>query len=242
MESGVYIVGTPIGNLEDMSPRALAALRGADVILAEDTRHTLKLLNRFDIHGKLISCHKFNEASRVRLALDRLQAGARVALVSSAGMPGVSDPGARIIDACRKLGVRVTVLPGPSSVTSAAALCGFAGRGYHFEGFLPRKPGKRKRRLSELATEQCPVICFESPFRIVALLAEISVIFGKRRVFIGRELTKLNEECLWGTAAELHADFASRTGQDGRRKLKGECVIAIEGVETVQDAEDENQD
>ena len=236
MESGVYIVGTPIGNLDDMSPRALEALRGADVILAEDTRHTLKLMNRFGIRGTLISCHKFNEASRVRLALDRLRAGASLALVTSAGMPGVSDPGARIVDACRKLGVRVTVLPGPSAVTAAAALCGFAGHGHHFEGFLPRKPGKRRRRLIELATERCPVICFESPFRIAALLEEMSEIFGDRRMFVGRELTKLNEECLWGTAGELHKEFAGRTGQNGRRALKGECVLAVEGSETIRDA------
>ena len=239
MESGVYIVGTPIGNLDDISPRARAALRGADVIFAEDTRHTLKLMNRFGIKGARVSCHKFNEASRVRLALDRLRAGARLALVSSAGMPGVSDPGPRIVDACRKLGVRITVLPGPSSVTAAAALCGFAGRGYHFEGFLPRKPGRRKRRLEELAAERCPVIVFESPFRIVALLGEMSEVFGNRRAFVGRELTKLNEECLWGTSGELRGVLETRTGGQAGRKLKGECVVVVEGAETAQ-AEDED--
>lgn len=239
MESGVYIVGTPIGNLDDISPRALAALRGADVIFAEDTRHTLKLMARFGIRGPLVSCHKFNEASRVRMAMERLRAGARLALVTSAGMPGVSDPGPRIVDACRKLGVRVTVLPGPSSVTAAAALCGFAGRGYHFEGFLPRKPGRRRRRLAELSEERCPVIFFESPFRIAALLGEMSEAFGNRRAFVGRELTKLNEECLWGTPGELRAELESRTGLQGRRKLKGECVIAIEGAGTAQDMDED---
>ena len=144
MKPGLYIIGTPIGNLEDISGRALKNLCGANIILAEDTRHTRILLDRYQIRVKLISCHQFNEASRGPVAIARIQAGQAVALVTNAGMPGVSDPGARIVTACRKAGLPVTIIPGPSSVTAAMALCGFIAGGFHCEGFLPRKEGAVK--------------------------------------------------------------------------------------------------
>jgi 16S rRNA (cytidine1402-2'-O)-methyltransferase len=225
MEPGVYIVGTPIGNLGDLGLRALETLRGAEVILAEDTRHTARLLARYEVRATLVSCHRFNEASRVRLVLDRVRGGARVVLVTNAGMPAVSDPGARMVRACRREGIPVRVVPGPSAATAAVAASGFGGGGFHFEGFLPRKPGARGRRLEELAAEPCPVVLFESPYRAGALMEELAGVLGTREVFVGRELTKLNEECLWGTAAELGAEFARRAEGRGARPLKGEIVV-----------------
>ena len=225
MEPGVYIVGTPIGNLSDIGLRALEPLRSAEIILAEDTRHTARLLARYEVRAKLVSCHRFNEASRVRMVMAKIRSGARVALVTNAGMPSVSDPGARMVCACRKEGVSVRVVPGPSAATAAVAASGFGGSGFHFEGFLPRKPGARGKRLEELAKEPCPVVLFESPYRVGALMGELAVALGRREVFVGRELTKLNEECLWGTAAELEAEFLGRASGKSARLLKGEIVV-----------------
>ncbi|MCX6996569.1 MAG: 16S rRNA (cytidine(1402)-2'-O)-methyltransferase, partial [Kiritimatiellaeota bacterium] len=174
MDAGLYIVGTPIGNLADITLRALATLKTAGLIIAEDTRHTHKLLERHGINTPLISSHKFNEASRVDLILSRIRAGAAVALVSDAGMPAVSDPGARTVAAVRAAGLPVTVIPGPSAVTSAVALSGCGGAGFLFEGFLPHKSGARRRRLGELAGCPQPVVLFESPYRLLKLLAELA--------------------------------------------------------------------
>ncbi len=220
MEPGVYLVGTPIGNLGDLSPRAVAVLREVDVIMAEDTRQTLKLLNRFEIKTHLMSCHKFNEASRVRQVLDRVEAGQAVALVTDSGMPGVSDQGARLVRACRQAGVVLSVIPGPSAVTAAVALCGMVENGFLFEGFLSHKSAARKRRLDQLADMPVPVIFFESPYRLLKLLREIEEVLGSRSVFVGRELTKKFEEHLWGTPAEILEQFGART-------VKGECVVVL---------------
>lgn len=220
LPAGLYIVGTPIGNLGDITFRALETLKGAGLVVAEDTRETSKLLNRYEIQTPLISCHKFNEASRVDLIIDRIRTGTAVALVTDAGMPGVSDPGSRVVTACREAKLPVTVLPGPSSVTAAVALCGFAGAGFLFEGFLSHKSAARRRRLGECATLEVPLVLFESPYRLLKLLEEIRDVLGPRRVFIGRELTKKFEECLAGTPDELLAAFAGRA-------VKGELVVII---------------
>jgi 16S rRNA (cytidine1402-2'-O)-methyltransferase len=194
--------------------------------LAEDTRHTRKLLDRYEIRKPMVSYHKFNEAARVDQVLDRIRGGAALALVTDSGMPAVSDPGARIVEACRREGLKVSVFPGPSAVTSAVALSGFAGNGFVFGGFLPHKPGPRKRRLAALLRAELPVVLFESPYRILKLLGEIEEVAGARRVFIGRELTKHFEECLCGTAAELRAAFEGRA-------MKGEFVVVLEVGEDV---------
>lgn len=227
MKPGLYIVGTPIGNLEDISARALATLRDVDVILAEDTRHTRILLGRYQIRTTLISCHQFNEASRGPVAMERIQAGQAVALVTNAGMPGVSDPGARIVSVCRKAELPVTIIPGPSSVTAAMALCGFIAGGYHCEGFLPRKEGARKKRMEQLRDERLPVVMLESPYRCLKVLAEWNALLPERDLFLARELTKLHEECLWGTVADIYRRLAERHMGDVAHAVRGEIVIVL---------------
>lgn len=222
MTPGLYIVGTPIGNLQDITLRALETLRDAHLILAEDTRHTRILLDRHGLRTPMLSYHKFNEAARADEVLARLRAGEAIALVSDSGMPAVSDPGARLVAACREAGLPVTTIPGPSAVTAAVALAGFPAHGFVFGGFLPHKSGARRRGLESLARQELPIVLFESPYRLMKLLDEIEAVLGARRVFVGRELTKRFEECLRGTPAELRAAFANRA-------VKGECVVVIEG-------------
>ena len=219
--AGLYVVGTPIGNLGDIALRALATLRAADLALAEDTRITQRLLARYDLRVPLLSCHRFREASRVEDVLARIRGGAVVALVTDSGMPGVSDPGARIVAACRAAGLPVTAIPGPSAVTAAVALSGFEGVGFYFAGFLPHKTGARARRLAELAAVPDPVVLFESPFRFLRLLDEIESHLPGRRVFAAREMTKRFEELRLGLPAELRAAYAGRA-------IRGELTIVIE--------------
>ena len=220
MEPGLYLVGTPIGNLGDITFRAVETLKAVQLIIAEDTRQTCKLLARYEIRTPLISCHKFNEAARVDFVLHRIREGQAVALVTDAGMPAVSDPGARMVAAMRAAGQRVTVIPGPCSVTSALALSGFGGSGFLFEGFLTRGVNARKQRLRELAICDRPAVLFESPYRLLKLLGEMDAVFHDRPIFIGRELTKHFEEGLLGTPQELVARFQGRA-------VKGELVIVI---------------
>ncbi|MDD5483120.1 MAG: 16S rRNA (cytidine(1402)-2'-O)-methyltransferase [Kiritimatiellae bacterium] len=227
MKPGLYIVGTPIGNLEDVSPRALETLRQADFILAEDTRHTRILLDRHRLKGNLVSCHKFNEQSRSAFVLSQIGAGRAVAIVTNAGMPAIADPGARIARACRQSALFVTVIPGPSSVTAAVAMSGFGGGGFLAEGFLPRKKGARRRRLAELKTIGMPVAILESPYRCRQFLEEVKEIFQEREIFMGRELTKLNEECMWGAAAEISRRLMEKYGGSPEWKVKGELTFVI---------------
>jgi 16S rRNA (cytidine1402-2'-O)-methyltransferase len=220
MDAGLYIVGTPIGNLNDISARALACLAEADVVLAEDTRHTRKLMSRHDLHTPLQSCHKFNEAQRIVQVLERIERGAAVALVTDSGMPCISDPGARVADACRDAGLSVEVVPGPSAVTTALALSGFAADRFVFEGFLPVKSGGRGRRLAELAEEPRTIVLFESPHRLLKLLQQLAEVMATREVFVAREMTKRFEEHLRGPPGDVLEAFAGRT-------VKGECVVVI---------------
>jgi 16S rRNA (cytidine1402-2'-O)-methyltransferase len=219
---GLYVVGTPIGNMGDITVRALETLKSVQVVLTEDTRHTGILLSRYGIRVHLMSCHKFNEASRVDEIVARIGGGQAVALVTNAGMPAVSDPGSRVVAGCRKAGLKVTVLPGASAVTAAIALSGLGwGGGFVFEGFLPRKSGQRRRKLEALALSDLPVVLYESPFRLLALLEELGVVFGPDRLlFVGRELTKKFEEARTGTSAELLAAYKGRT-------VKGEITLVI---------------
>lgn len=220
LNPGLYIVGTPIGNLSDITLRALDTLRDASLILAEDTRHTRKLLERHHLHTPMLSYHKFNEASRASEIIARLHGGEAIALVSDSGMPAVSDPGARLVAACRDAGIAVTAVPGPSSVTTAIALAGIPARGFIFAGFLPHKSGARKRELEEWGAQPLPVVFFESPYRLLKLLDEIEATLGARQLFVGRELTKHFEELLRGTPAEIRTAFA-------KRAVKGECVVVL---------------
>ena len=219
---GLYLVGTPIGNLEDVTLRALRILRSATHILAEDTRHTRLLLDRHGIRTPLISCHKFNERAREDEILRRIRAGEALALVTDAGMPGISDPGARAADAVRAAGLYVTVIPGPCALSAAVALCGSVdSRGFLFEGFLDHKTAARRRRLLELAACPAPVVFYESTHRILKLLDEVEQELGPaRRLFIARELTKKFEETVAGTPAELRAHYQTHS-------LKGEFVVIL---------------
>jgi len=220
MEAGLYVVGTPIGNLRDITLRALDTLREADLVLAEDTRQTGKLCARHTIDARLMSYHKFNEASRTHGVIERIRAGAAVALVTDSGMPAVSDPGARLVAACREAGVPVTAVPGPSAVTTAVALAGCRETAFRFEGFLPVKSGGRRRRLETLADADCPVVLYESPHRLIKLLHALQECLPERTIFVGRELTKKFEECRSGTPAELLAAYAGRA-------VKGELVVVL---------------
>lgn len=217
------LVGTPIGNLSDASPRVLETLRSADVLLCEDTRVTSKLLARFGIRVALERCDENVIVSRVEGVLARVAGGARVAFVSDAGMPGVSDPGQRLVDAALDEGLPVEVIPGPSAVTCALVASGLGMDHFFFEGFLPRKAGERARRLAELAPIPGALVFYESPHRVVATLDSIAEAFPARRVALVRELTKLHEECV----RDLSGELARRIRERG--EVRGECVVVVEG-------------
>jgi 16S rRNA (cytidine1402-2'-O)-methyltransferase len=211
----LVVCATPIGNLEDVTLRVLAALRDADVVLCEDTRHTRGLLDRHGVSARVVSYHEHNEAARTAELLPRLEAGETVALVSDAGMPGVSDPGARIVRAALDAGVVVTVLPGPSAVETALVASGLVGERYQFVGFLPRgaKPW------AELVGVAWPTVAFESPQRLPATLRSLAEFDGAREVAVCRELTKKFEEVVRGSAVEVAARFAEAP--------KGEITLVI---------------
>lgn len=213
------VCATPIGNLDDVTLRVLAELREADVVLAEDTRHTRGLLERHAISARLLSLHEHNEAARAAELLPRLAAGERMALVSDAGMPVVSDPGARLIRAALDAGIDVTVLPGPSAVETALVASGLAAGRYAFVGFLPRKAGDLDALWRELADWPGPVVAFESPQRLVASLRSLAAFDPGREVAVCRELTKRFEEVARGTAAELAARFTTPP--------KGELTVVL---------------
>jgi 16S rRNA (cytidine1402-2'-O)-methyltransferase len=213
------VCATPIGNLDDVTLRVLAELREADVVLAEDTRHTRGLLERHGIRARLLSYHEHNEAARVAELIPRLEAGERIALVSDAGMPGVSDPGARLVRAALDAGVEVTVLPGPSAVETALVASGHGGGRYAFVGFLPRKAGELDALWRETAEWEVPLVAFESPQRLPATLRSLAAFDGVRETAVCRELTKRFEEVARGTAAELAERFAAPP--------KGEITLVV---------------
>jgi 16S rRNA (cytidine1402-2'-O)-methyltransferase len=222
------VCATPIGNLDDVTLRLLDELRAADVILCEDTRHTRVLLERHAISGaKLLSYHEHNEAKRTAEMLPRLLAGERVALVSDAGMPGISDPGARLVGAALEQGVPVTVLPGPSAVDTALVASGFAADRYQFVGFLPRGAGALTALWRELAGWAYPVVSFESPQRLPASLRSLAAALPGREVAVCRELTKKFEEVVRGSAAEVSARFAEPP--------KGEITLVLGPGEAERD-------
>jgi 16S rRNA (cytidine1402-2'-O)-methyltransferase len=201
------VCATPIGNLEDVTLRLLAELAAADVVLCEDTRHTRVLLERHEIKARLLSYHEHNEAKRTAELLPRLEAGERVALVSDAGLPGVSDPGARLVRAALDAGVEVTVLPGPSAVETALVASGLVAEQYRFLGFLPRGEKKLAGVWDELSGWPWPAVAFESPQRLPATLSSLARADPEREVAVCRELTKRFEEVVRGTASELAGRF-----------------------------------
>ena len=215
------VVGTPIGNLRDASPRVIDTLGAADVVLCEDTRVTGKLMSAFGLHVRLERCDENVMAEKVEGVLGRLAAGERVAFVSDAGMPGVSDPGQRLVDAALGAGARVEVIPGPSAVTCALVASGLASEHFFFEGFLPRRRGAQLERLAELAVIPGTIVVYESPRRVAETLANVAEAMPGRRVALVRELNKLHEEDVRGEAAELAEQVAARG------EVRGECVIVI---------------
>ena len=217
------VVGTPIGNLSDASPRVLDTLRSSDVILCEDTRVTSRLLAHFGIHVPLQRADENVLAKKVETTLQRLDAGEHVSFVSDAGMPGVSDPGQRLVDAALDAGYRTEVIPGPSAVTCALVASGLPMEHFFFEGFLPRKKGAIASRLRELAPIPGALVFYESPHRVVATLQVMAEVFPQRRVALVRELTKLHEEVMRGLTGDVAAELAERD------ELRGECVVVLEG-------------
>ena len=217
----LYIVATPIGNLKDITLRALEVLKEVDVISCEDTRHTLKLLSHYDIRKHLVSVHARNEKTACNKVLDLLQEGKNVAYVSDAGTPSISDPGSILVNEARQKGVRVIPIPGPSAFATLLSVSGVFDKSILFEGFLSPKPGRRRRRLEDLMSCDSAIVLYESPYRIVKLLKDIAEIDESRNVVIGRELTKLHENVIVGKASELLKMFSSL------ENIKGEFSLLI---------------
>ena len=222
MSGTLYIVATPIGNLEDITLRALRILKEVDFIAAEDTRHTLHLLRHYAIEKPLISYHQWNEAKRTGEFLEILRSGGSIALVSDAGTPGISDPGQRVIEACIKAGLPVVAIPGPSALIAALVVSGLNTEEFRFVGFVPNKSSQRQRLLQSLANESCTLVIYESPYRILKFLEDARLILGERRMVLAREVTKKFEEILRGSPSELLAKLHGRS-------IKGEFTVVIEG-------------
>ena len=217
------MVATPIGNLEDITLRAVRILAEVALIASEDTRHTRKLLSHLGISTPLVSYYKGKEAARAEPILQRLLGGDDVALVSDAGTPGISDPGALLVRKARDNRIPIVPVPGPSALTATMSVAGFESTAFLFLGFLPSRSAERRRLLTRLAPEKDLLVFYESPQRIVAALKDCLAVLGDRRLVVARELTKLHEEVLAGTIAELLADFVVRP------RVKGELVVVVEG-------------
>lgn len=226
--SELFIVATPIGNLGDITYRAIETLKSVDYVAAEDTRHTLQLLNHFEIKKPMISCRAQNEAEVSKKIIALLEEGKSVAFASDAGTPGISDPGAVLVSEVRKAGFNVVPIPGASAFATLVSVAGTGGKTIIFEGFLSPKSGRRKNRVKELLLTGAAFVLYESPYRIVKLLNDIADIDSNRRVVVGRELTKLHEEIVDGTAKEVYEDFAGRT------KILGEFAIFVSGNKNAQ--------
>jgi 16S rRNA (cytidine1402-2'-O)-methyltransferase len=224
MPGRLILCGTPIGNLGDLSQRALQTLRAADVIACEDTRRTRKLLTHFGVSPQeLVVYNDINERRQGDRLVVRIQQGTDLVLVSDAGMPGLSDPGFRLVRLCVERGLPVEVVPGPSAVVTALAVSGLPPGRFVFEGFLPRKQGDRRRRIEELATEPRTLVFFESPHRLEAAVADLLEVLGDRAVALARELTKLHEEVRRGSLAQLLEGLKADPA-------RGEVVIVLEGA------------
>lgn len=220
----LYLVATPIGNLEDITLRALRVLRECDIVAAEDTRRTGQLLKHFEIAKPLLSYFQFNEAKRSEEIIERLRRGEKVALVTDAGSPGISDPGERVVKAAITAGLRVEAVPGACALVAALTASGLPTAEFHFIGFLPHKSGQRRNKLESLNAFNGTLVLYESPYRIEKLLGELNEVLPARTIVLARELTKKFEEFLRGQPAELIAATA-------RRSLKGEFVVLISPAE-----------
>jgi 16S rRNA (cytidine1402-2'-O)-methyltransferase len=224
MPGVLYLVATPIGNLEDITLRALRVLRQADLIACEDTRQTRNLLDHYGISRPLVSYHEHNERRRAKELLARLESGASVALVSDAGTPLISDPGYRLVEAARAAGIAVVPVPGPSAVVAALTASGLPADAFYFAGFLPARRSERLRRLASLCKERATLVFYEAPHRILDTLADVEETFGPRRMVLARELTKIHEEFLRGTAAQIRQVLSERPS------IRGEITLVVEGA------------
>jgi 16S rRNA (cytidine1402-2'-O)-methyltransferase len=218
--STLYLVATPIGNLEDITLRAIRTLRECDIIAAEDTRHTGQLLKHLGIEKPQISYFQFNEARRSEEILSRLARGEKIALVTDAGSPGISDPGERVVQAAREHGFRVESVPGPSALVAALTASGLSTKEFHFAGFLPHKSGQRRKQLQALSNLPGTLVLYESPYRVTKLMQELRDICPEREVVLAREITKKFEEYLLGSPATILAQLE-------KRAIRGEFVVIV---------------
>jgi 16S rRNA (cytidine1402-2'-O)-methyltransferase len=223
----LYLVATPIGNLEDITLRALRTLKECDLVAAEDTRHTGNLLKHFGISRPLLSYFQFNEAKRSEEIISRLKHGEKVALVTDAGSPGISDPGERVVRAAITAGLRVEPVPGPSALVAALTASGLPADEFHFIGFLPHKSGQRRNRLDRLKAIEGTLVFYESPYRVEKLLRELAEILPGRQTVLARELTKKFEQFLRGTPEQLLVEIQQRV-------LKGEFVVLVAGADYLE--------
>jgi 16S rRNA (cytidine1402-2'-O)-methyltransferase len=217
---GLCVIATPIGNLRDITLRALDVLAEVDLVAAEDTRHTVHLLTAHGLRKPLVSLHEHNEAMRTAELIEKLADGTSIALLTDAGMPSVSDPGRRLVAACHERGIPVTVLPGPSAMTSAIAGAGFGGDAFCFRGFLPVKSGQRQREIEAALSLDMPTVFFESPHRLIRSLEVINNADPSRVICVCRELTKIHEEYRRDTAANLLAHYS-------KGQVRGEITLVI---------------
>ncbi|MFH1336572.1 MAG: 16S rRNA (cytidine(1402)-2'-O)-methyltransferase [Candidatus Zixiibacteriota bacterium] len=223
VEPGVlYLVSTPIGNLEDITLRALKVLQKVDLLAAEDTRHTGILLKHYNLNKSIISYHDFNKGRKAPFLIEQLKANKSVAVISDAGTPGISDPGYHLVQLAIQENIRVVPVPGATAFLPALVASGLPTDKFVFEGFLSPKPGKRRKRLEELREEKRTIIFYESPHRFIRMLDDVAEILGQRKTVLARELTKKFEEIIRGTPEEIKRYF-------GERKIKGELVVLIQG-------------
>lgn len=223
MNGVLYVVGTPIGNLGDLSPRALETLEKCDFVAAEDTRVSLKLLNHFGIKKPMVSYFEHNKFEKGPLIVSRLLAGESCAVVTDAGMPAISDPGEDLVRLCRERGVRVEAVPGPCAFATALAVSGMPSRRFSFEGFLPADKNERRRCIEKFANEERTLIFYEAPHKLAAALADLADILGDRQIAIVRELTKIHEQVIRTTLKAAAEKYSSE-------EIKGEIVIIVEGA------------
>lgn len=231
MAGKLYLCATPIGNLDDITLRVLNTLKEVDLIAAEDTRHSIKLLNHFDIKTPMTSYHEFNKVDKARYLVEQLREGVNIALVTDAGTPGISDPGEELVRQCYEAGIEVTSLPGPAACITALTLSGLATRRFCFEAFLPSDKKEKQWILEELKEETRTIIVYEAPHRLVRTLTELRETLGNRRLTICRELTKKYEEAYRTTFDEALARYEAE-------EPKGECVLVIEGKSIEQKKEE----
>ena len=233
MVGKIYLVATPIGNLSDMSMRAIDTLKNVDIIACEDTRNTIRLLNHFEIKGHLTSYHEYNKIDKAYELCEKVKEGKNIAFVSDAGMPAISDPGYELCEIAYKEGIEVTIIPGASAVVSALAISGISSRRFCFECFLPTDKNEKKEILTELSQESRTIILYEAPHRLLKTLKELFEYLGNRNISIVRELTKLHEEVLKGNLEAIIADYEAE-----KIVVRGEYVLVIEGKSLLKKREE----